>query len=112
MLRGTWRGNVRELRSAVERALVFSEPALWEELGASEPMPQDPQPGELGFPLEFSPEVSFRAAKSRIVARWESAYLAELMRRNDGNISQAARTARMDRNYLRELLARHGINIR
>jgi DNA-binding NtrC family response regulator len=112
MCRHRWPGNVRELRSAVERALVFSEPALWEELGAIEPMPQDPHPGDPGFPLEFSPEVSFRAAKSRIVARWESAYLAELMRQNDGNISQAARTARMDRNYLRELLARHGINIR
>ena len=112
MCRHRWPGNVRELRSAVERALVFSEPALWEELGGSEPVPQDPQPGQLGFPLEISPEVSFRAAKSRIVVRWESAYLAELMRQNDGNISQAARTARMDRNYLRELLARHGINIR
>ena len=107
-----WPGNVRELRNAVERALVFSDPALWEELGASQPLPQDPPPEDPGLPVEFSPEVSFRAAKGRIVERWERAYLAELMRRNDGNISQAARTARMDRNYLRELLARHGITIR
>ena len=112
MCRHRWPGNVRELRSAVERALVFSDPALWEELGANEPLPQDPPPEDASFPVEFSPEVSFRTAKGRIVARWERAYLAELMRRNDGNISQAARTARMDRNYLRELLARHGINIR
>ncbi|MEZ4296832.1 MAG: helix-turn-helix domain-containing protein [Polyangiaceae bacterium] len=50
-------------------------------------------------------------AKERVVSRWERSYLEALVRRCGGNVSRAARTARMDRNHLRELLKRHAISI-
>ena len=45
------------------------------------------------------------------MAAWERGYVRELVRRHDGNLSRAARAARMDRNHLRELLRRHGVSI-
>ncbi len=56
-------------------------------------------------------ELSFRAAKARAVEAWERDYLGELIRRHGGNISRAARAAGMNRNHLRDLLVRHGIPV-
>ena len=44
------------------------------------------------------------------MARWERTYLTALVRANGGNLSRAARAARMDRSHLRELLPRHGVS--
>jgi two-component system response regulator GlrR len=94
MQRGNWPGNVRELRSAVERAIIFDDPHAWNESGVSQ---------------RLEPSVSFRAAKLHATRSWEQSYLEELIGRHDGNLSRAARAARMDRGYLRELLRRHEI---
>lgn len=102
MQRGSWPGNVRELRSAVERAVIFDDPGAW-----SSDFGHDAAGG--GDSPDFDPSVTFRAAKLRAVSRWERTYLEELMRRADGNLSRAARAAKMDRGYLRDLLRRHGV---
>ena len=36
--------------------------------------------------------------------------MADLIHRHDGNLSRAARAVKMDRNHLRALLHRYGIN--
>jgi DNA-binding NtrC family response regulator len=103
--RHEWPGNVRELRSAVERAVLLGDPALWNALTdetkgtAPSPPPAAEEP--------FDETLSFRAAKERAMVRWERAYLAELLRRHNNNLSRAARAARMDRVYLRELGRRY-----
>ncbi|WP_437760630.1 sigma 54-interacting transcriptional regulator [Sorangium sp. So ce1389] len=112
LLRHHWPGNVRELRSVVERAVLLGDPSLWRE-GPRGACPADPgdgrDDGEEGLgPGEAS--LPFREGKEQVVARWERAYLRTLIRTNEGNLSRAARAARMDRNYLRELLRRHGIS--
>jgi DNA-binding NtrC family response regulator len=55
--------------------------------------------------------MSFREAKERAVAAWEREYVRALIARHQGNISRAARSVRMDRNHLRELMVRHGIRV-
>jgi DNA-binding NtrC family response regulator len=42
------------------------------------------------------------------VSAWERTYLTDLVAQHGGNLSRAARAARMDRAHLRELLRRHG----
>jgi DNA-binding NtrC family response regulator len=100
-------GNVRELRSAVERALLMGDPAAFDEPASSE------APFGGGGAMDvFDPRLSFRAAKERAVARWERWYVGELMRWTEGNLSRAARQARMDRTHLREMLQRYRTPVR
>ena len=105
-----WPGNVRELRAAVERTVVLGlEPGddgtamIGAPSAAAEPVTIDPS---------LDPALSFREAKEHATAVWESRYLDTLLERHRGNVSSAARTARMDRNHLRDLLRRHGIEPR
>lgn len=92
MMAGMWKGNVRELRSAVERSLIGPSGVL------------DNGPVALA-----NEDTSFRAAKSLAVAEWERRYIAELLPAFDGNVSRAARAAKMNRSHLSELVRRHGL---
>jgi DNA-binding NtrC family response regulator len=101
----TWPGNVRELRNAVERAVA---------LHRSQPFELEVFLAELArglgeMQLRTSDREPFKQAKSRVVAAFERAYLGDLIQRHGGNISAAAREARLDRHHLRDLLAKHGI---
>jgi DNA-binding NtrC family response regulator len=99
-----WPGNVRELRNVVE-ALLLGEPPAFER---ARPMSSPP--------IELDPEVQravldlpYREARSSVTGAFELQYLQRLLDRAQGNVSQAARLARMDRSYLLDLLARHGL---
>ncbi len=103
LVRHDWPGNVRELRAAVERAVLLGDPALWQSL-SDEAHGEPPAP----FPSDdHDASLSFRAVKERAMTRWERGYLSELLRRHGGNLSRAARAARMDRTHLRELGRRY-----
>jgi DNA-binding NtrC family response regulator len=93
----SWPGNVRELRSAVERAIasgVADETAPSHETATAAPK------GEA---------LRYREARARAVAAFEQAYVSELIRACDGNASEAARRAGMDRPYLLTLLRKYGL---
>ncbi len=105
-----WPGNVRELRSAVERAILFDDPTAMpdgEHDGDHDGGPDHAHTGP-GAP---DPSQPFRAAKARATEAWERAYLGALITAHGGNISRAARAARMNRNHLRDLLVRHRIPV-
>jgi transcriptional regulator of acetoin/glycerol metabolism len=51
----------------------------------------------------------FHTAKDRLVRAWEQEYLAGLLRRTAGNVSEAARRAGIDRVHLYRLLKKHGV---
>ena len=52
---------------------------------------------------------TFAEAKQHALERFESAYLAALVKRCGGNLSRAAREADLARHYLRELLKKRGL---
>jgi transcriptional regulator with GAF, ATPase, and Fis domain len=89
----SWPGNVRELRNAVERAALVG----WV-----------PEPGAATRP----DELSYQGAKERAVLEWERGWTERLLAAHDGNLSRAARAAKMGRSHLRELARRHGVSTR
>jgi DNA-binding NtrC family response regulator len=90
--RHPWPGNVRELRNAVESALVVG-PAMFDEAVAA-------AADGLG---------AYKDARAAHVREFELAYLTRLMADAEGNVSKAARLAKMDRSHLIDLLQRHGL---
>jgi two-component system nitrogen regulation response regulator GlnG len=97
-----WPGNVRELRNVLERARSLTEKG-----GALTPT-------ELGFDGAAVDETreGFHAAKDRLIATWERGWVAELLKRAKGNVSQAARLGQLDRVSLHRLMKKHGIAAR
>jgi transcriptional regulator with GAF, ATPase, and Fis domain len=114
-----WMGNVRELKNAVERAVVLGDTAPPEPLfgphAARGTMPpqqaaRGSTPGLAVPPLEgltFDPSIPFRDAKNQAISRWERWYIRELLAHTKGNLSQAARIVQSDRSYLRKLVRRY-----
>jgi DNA-binding NtrC family response regulator len=103
LLHQAWPGNVRELRGAVERAALLDDGLL--ELDDGTPPTSTPPDA-----VPFDPAVPFRVAKQHASDAWERHWLRALMDHANGNLSAAARTARMDRSHLRDLLKRHGLH--
>jgi len=96
--RHSWPGNVRELRNAVEAAIVIgSPPNTTGELPA------------ITDGVAAGPLPPYKDARARVVGDFEREYLTRLMAETAGNVSRAARAARMDRSHLIDLLHRHGL---
>jgi len=54
-------------------------------------------------------DMRFKDARRRVLDEFERRYAARLLERAGGNVSKAARSGRMDRTYLIDLLYRHGL---
>ena len=104
MARHTWPGNVRELRNYVERAVVLQ--TVTAEFGSRSEL--EPAPRSTPEPA-VDLEVPFKVAKDRVVDGFERRYLGALIEWASGNVSRAARKAKMDRMYLYRLLQRYGL---
>ncbi|HJK94191.1 MAG TPA: sigma 54-dependent Fis family transcriptional regulator [Polyangiaceae bacterium LLY-WYZ-15_(1-7)] len=94
-----WPGNVRELRNFVEATVAMGEPP--ELHGAVEGAGADPFAAVLERP--------WKDARAAIVGELERRYFGRLIERTEGNVSEAARVAEMDRGHLTDLLRRHGL---
>jgi transcriptional regulator with GAF, ATPase, and Fis domain len=92
----TWPGNVRELRNAVERAIFEGGPK-------AEDAAEGARAGE-----EATVE-RYRDARAAVITAFEVSYVTSLMQACEGNASEAARRAGMDRPYLLSLLKKHGL---
>jgi len=100
LLERPWPGNVRELRAALERVLATGRL----ELDLVRPSSPAPSPEALATPITAP---RYRDARAEALHRFERSFLTQLMDRCEGNASQAAREAEMDRPYLLRLLRRH-----
>jgi DNA-binding NtrC family response regulator len=107
-----WAGNVRELRSAVERVVAFGATELGAMLDDASTSGAAPSvaPSAAAKPKgDDAPIERYRDAKANAVAAFERSYLASVIERCEGNASEAARRAQMDRPYLLALLRRYGL---
>ncbi len=103
----SWPGNVRELRNAVERAAL---------VGWTLPAPADAvAPGAGDAPPVTGGStggLTYQQAKERAIWAWERGWITALIRDAGGNLSRAARITRMGRSHVRELVKRHGVDVR
>jgi transcriptional regulator with GAF, ATPase, and Fis domain len=106
MAQREWPGNVRELRNDIERRLVFDG---YQDEAPPSVMPPAPLPAGLPPATRPSFELPFKEAKDQVIADFERAYLTELFRSMNGNVSKGARQAQIDRMYLHRLLQRYQI---
>ena len=98
LLRHPWPGNARELRNVVVGALAIGElPELMPSLAGA------------GDVVETALSLPYKEAKARVTATFEERYVKHLLELCEGNVAKAARTARMNRSYLIELLHKHGL---
>ena len=99
-----WPGNVRELWTVIQRAVVFARgPRL---LPADLPLTAEPSPPGEG---DGEGSKTFRAARADAVAAFERTYVGELLRRNAGNITHAAREARAERRAFGRLVKKYDL---
>jgi DNA-binding NtrC family response regulator len=96
-------GNVRELENKVHEAMVVAEGPMITEADIALPA---------GRGASARPDLTrpFRELKQEAIDGFEKAYLTELLRAHRGNLTQAARAARMDRKNLWSLVVRHGLD--
>ncbi len=106
-------GNVRELRNIVERWSVLGVadgPKPGADPAKPAPAPASPA-AQAGETLGAEPllELPYHEAKEAWLDRFEKAYVLAALDRADGNVSQAARDARVDRRHLQRLMNRYDI---
>ena len=101
-----WPGNVRELQNIVQRACAMAEDA---QIGPGDLPPYLATTSVETVPVisETDTSVSLKEAKARWIGQLESAYVAEVLKREGGNVSEAARTAGVDRKTIHRLLNKH-----
>ena len=77
---------------------------------AAHRLPSTTGPGSARDPVsEFSPGKSYREIRTDFEAEFERRYVSWLLDRHAGNISAAAREAKMDRKHLYDLARKHGL---
>ncbi len=100
-----WPGNVRELRNILERALALA-PGAQRFSDLTIRVDAAPLAGE---GLAVRSDLPYADAKATVLHELERRYLADVLAREDGNLSAASRTSGIDRKHLRTLARKHGL---
>jgi transcriptional regulator with GAF, ATPase, and Fis domain len=101
-----WPGNVRELRNVLERAIYMAQATESREIGVVA-LPSGSAAQEPGF--VFDAGKSYRETRAKFDAEFERRYVKWLLGRHGGNVSAAAREAKMDRKHLHDMARKHGL---
>jgi transcriptional regulator with GAF, ATPase, and Fis domain len=104
----SWPGNARELKNAVERAVVLGETKFLGQPSA-EGAPVSSTGGD-GASYAIDATQPYKDQKAKVVADFEERYVRLLMKEHHGNVSAAARVAGIDRMSLHKILARYGLD--
>jgi len=106
LLAYAWPGNVRELRNVIARAIALSPPGT---SFAEMPILLAGSAAAAVDSPTTRADKPYHDAKAELLARFEREYLADLLARANGNVSQAARNAGVGRKLLYSMLSRTGL---
>ncbi len=95
-----WPGNVRELRNTIARLVLFPE-------APEAAIASLPRQGDATAAL-FS--LTLGDARSEVVAQFEQSYLERKLAEHAGNVTHAAESAGVSRQFFHRLISRHGID--
>jgi DNA-binding NtrC family response regulator len=104
LMRYSWPGNVRELQNVMERAAVLVDGSTVTSAHLPDRL--------LSAVVKESPHseaASFKQAKQQAVESFEREFLLEILKRNDGHMSRAAREAGVDRKTIERMVKKHGL---
>ena len=99
----SWPGNIRELRNAVERALIL---ASGKTITAADIDHLLPGPVVVGGPAEASESQTFETFKLEA----EKQFLTQKLKEHDWNVSETARSLKMPRSNLYKKIERYGLS--
>jgi DNA-binding NtrC family response regulator len=102
LLQHDWPGNVRELRNVIERALAGGDVEVGSGSAAA-------PAAATGVPEDLA-ALPYKDAKERLVESFTAQYIATLLDRCGGNISEVARTAGIARAYVHKLVNKYGLH--
>jgi len=103
-----WPGNVRELRNVLDRAIYIATANGERELRLVD-LPVSAAAENGGIDASFDAGKSYRDTRTEFETDFERRYVSWLLDRHQGNISAAAREAKMDRKHLYDLARKHGL---
>jgi transcriptional regulator with GAF, ATPase, and Fis domain len=106
LLAHDWPGNVRELRNVLERAVYLARATGQGELSFVSLPTSATAPPDV---FQFEPGRSYRETRAKYDAEFERRYVKWLLSRHAGNVSAAARDAKMDRKHLHDMAKKHGL---
>ena len=104
LMRYTWPGNVRELQNVMERAAVLVDGHTV----MSRHLPDRLQ-ALVDKDSAYTESGSFKQAKQQAVEAFERNFLLDLLKRNEGHMSRAAREAGVDRKTIERMVKKHGL---
>jgi transcriptional regulator with GAF, ATPase, and Fis domain len=105
-----WPGNVRELRNVLDRAIYVAAAGGERDVRLVDVPVSATALGSVPAPFpQFEPGKSYREVRADFEADFERRYVSWLLDRHSGNISAAAREAKMDRKHLYDLARKHGL---
>jgi len=103
-----WRGNVRELENILSRAVLLApRPEIGPEDVGWEPV----APAGCLVPNSVG-RLPYKEAKVQVLERFHSQYLSDILARNHGNVTKAARECGLERQALQQVMRRYGISSR
>ncbi|HLC42198.1 MAG TPA: sigma-54 dependent transcriptional regulator [Methylomirabilota bacterium] len=107
-----WPGNVRELQNVVERACALAEGPQIEARDLPEPVRGSGAAKPVAVPESPGKNLPLKDAKTEWLEVFEREYLTDLLRRHGGNVSQAAKVAQIDRKTIHRLINKYKLKFR